>query len=191
MNDQKEKIIIGFDMDGVIVNNTQPKIRLAKALGFKLLPEQTPSEIISKHLPLLVLRELQRNLYDNIETALTTPLMRGARGVLTAVKKSGFPYFLISRRRIPHIAQGILKKHGLWPYFFDEDNAFFVLEPEDKDVKAAQLGVTHYIDDEVGVISKLNSVKCRFLFDQFNIFSHQPHYTKVTSWAEVKKRLFG
>ena len=79
MNDQKEKIIIGFDMDGVIVNNTQPKIRLAKALGFKLLPEQTPSEIISKHLPLLVLRELQRNLYDNIETALTTPLMRGAR----------------------------------------------------------------------------------------------------------------
>ena len=135
MNDQKEKIIIGFDMDGVIVNNTQPKIRLAKALGFKLLPEQTPSEIISKHLPLLVLRELQRNLYDNIETALTTPLMRGARGVLTAVKKSGFPYFLISRRRIPHIAQGILKKHGLWPYFFDEDNAFFVLEPEDKDVK--------------------------------------------------------
>ncbi len=185
-----KNIILGFDMDGVIVNNTQPKIRLAKSLGFDLLPEQTPSEIIPHYLPGPVLRELQGKLYDDIEEAIQTPLMRGVKDILSAVKKSNIPYFLISRRRLPHIAEAILKHHNLWPRYFNGKNAFFVLEPKDKDKKAFELGVTHYVDDEMKVINILASVKNKFLFDQFNIFQHASNYTKVNSWAEFKGHIF-
>ncbi len=190
MNDGKN-IILGFDMDGVLVNNTLPKIRLAKSLGFRLSPEQTPSEVIPSYLPAPVLRELQGNLYDNIEEALRTPLMSGAKGILAAVQKSGIPYFLISRRRVPHIAEAILKRHGLWPRYFSEKNAFFVLEPEDKDEKASELGITHYVDDELKIINRLASVKNRFLFDQFNIFEKAANYTKISSWGEFKEHVLG
>lgn len=184
-----KKPIIGFDMDGVIVDNADAKIRIAKIHGFELKLHHTPSEIIKTILPQIILEKLQKTLYDSPRFALSTPLMRGIKNILVDLTKKGVPIFLISRRKIPEVAMKILKKHSLWPQYFNKDNSFFVLHPEDKNVRAAQIGITHYIDDETKVLNVLSSVPNKFLFDQFNVFDKADYYTKIKSWSEFKKHI--
>ncbi len=184
-----KNIIIGFDMDGVILNNTEPKIRVAQKLGYSIRPEQTPAEVIVKYIPPGTYPEFQNLIYDNPEEALTATLMKGIRSLLVEIKRRKFPYYLISRRKGPEMAIRILEKHKLWPRYFNDNNAFFVSTPADKNIKAAQLGVTHYIDDELKVINALSSVGNKFLFDQFNIFEEGSYYKKINSWAEFRKHL--
>ncbi|MDO8496662.1 MAG: hypothetical protein Q7S43_04425 [bacterium] len=182
-----KKPVIGFDMDGVIVDNADAKIRIAKIHGFELKPHHTPSEIIRTILPQVILGKLQKTLYDNPRFVMSTPLMRGVKSILVNLTSRRIPIFLISRRKIPEVAIKILKKNSLWPKYFNKNNSFFVLHPEDKNTRAAQLGITHYIDDETKVLNVLSSVPNKFLFDQFNVFDKADQYTKIKSWAEFKK----
>lgn len=183
-----QNFVVGFDMDGVILDNADSKIRIAKKLGFELKLHHTPAEIIRHLLPQPILEEFQRILYDGHR--IKTPLMRGVTDILTDLKKKKIPIFLISRRKIPEVAIKLLKKHFLWPKYFNKNNAFFVAEPEDKNERAAQLGITHYIDDELKIINALSRVPNKFLFDQFNVFEKADHYIKVSSWSEFKKYFF-
>lgn len=182
--------VIGFDMDGVLLDNSDAKIKLAKKHGFELKLHHTPSEIIKTILPQVILEKLQKTLYDNQPVALSVPLMRGTRTILSELNKNKIPIFLISRRKLPEIAIKILKKHLLWPRYFNEKNSSFVIHPEDKDKEAVKIGVTHYIDDELKVINALINVPNKFLFDPFNVFEKADHYIKVKSWAEFKKKVF-
>ncbi len=184
-----DSIVIGFDMDGVIIDHTKNKIALAKQLGFNLLPEQTPSEFMRKVLPLQEMQKLQSILFDDRQLAMKPPLMAGAKSTLISVKKLGIPYFLISRRKNPELAIELLKKHKLWPKYFNENNSYFVDKPEDKDFHAARLGITHFVDDELEIINKLISVKNRFLFDQFNMHKNADFYKRIVSWLELEKHL--
>ena len=184
-----EKIIVGFDMDGVILDNADSKIKIAKKFGFDLKLHHTPSEIIRTVLPPIVLEKLQQLLYDNHKIALKTPLMRGVPKALSELTENKIPIFLISRRKIPEVAIKILKKHLLWPKYFRNENSFFVDYPEDKNIEAARLGITHYIDDELKVINVLSSVPNKFLFYQFNVFQEAKHYKKIKSWSEFRKHI--
>src|SRR3989338_394355 len=184
------KLIVGFDMDGVILDNSDSKIKIARTLGFDIKLQHTPSEIIRTILPQVILEKLQSMLYDDHRIALRTPLMRGIRKILAELDKRKIPIFLISRRKIPDVAIKILKKHLLWPRYFLEKNSYFVIHPEDKNARAAKLCITHYIDDELKVINALVSVPNRFLFDQFSIFKEAEHYIKIKSWLEFKSHLF-
>ena len=87
------KIAVGFDMDGVILDNADSKIRIAKSLGFDIKLHHTPSEIIRTILPQVVLEKLQSILYDNHEVALSTPLMRGVRTIMADLSKKNIPVF--------------------------------------------------------------------------------------------------
>jgi len=184
------KMVVGFDMDGVILDNADSKIKIAKSLGFDIKIHHTPSEIIRTILPQVVLEKLQSILYDDHEVALATPLMKGVKTIMADLNKKNIPIFLISRRKIPEVAIKILRKHLLWPKYFNDKNSFFVSHPEDKNFRAAQLGVTHYIDDELKIINALSSVKNKFLFDQFNVFDKANNYTKIKSWSEFKHHIF-
>ena len=95
----------------------------------------------------------------------------------------------MSLHKIQQKAIRILSKHSLWPKYFNKVNAFFVDQAEDKNKKAVQLGLTHYIDDELKVINLLVDVPNKFLFDPFNVFDKADYYTKIKSWAEFKKHL--
>lgn len=178
---------IGFDLDGVIADHTAAKVKLAASLGFKISEKDTPSEILENILPHDVLEKLQKSLYNQIN--FESFLMDGAKETLVNIAKKNLPFFLISRRRHPSIAIEFLKKEKLWPNYFNENNSFFVLEKEEKDIKAGELGVSHYFDDEVSVLEKLKSVKNKFLFDSQNVFPEKDFYTKVSSWDEIKKQL--
>lgn len=178
---------IGFDLDGVIADHTYAKIELASELGCKIEKKDTPSEVLKNVLPEEVLEEVQENLYNKVHPK--SFLMLEADEVLFKIKASGIKYFLISRRKLPESAVEFLIKHNLWPQCFDKSNSFFVLEKADKDIKAKELGITHYFDDEFGVLEKLQSVNNKFLFDNYGIFPTTNFYTKVSSWDEIKKQL--
>ncbi len=180
---------IGFDLDGVIVDHTTQKIRLAAKQGFKLKPEQTPSDIIKQIIPPSFLHEIKRALYHDLKIAYLSPLMPGVKNNLAKIKRRKIPYFLISRRQDAKIAANLLKRRGLWPSYFNKNNSFFVLKPEDKNTKALELGITHYIDDELNVLERLADVENKFLFDKFNVFKDADYYARIQSWKELAKYL--
>ena len=115
--------------------------------------------------------------------------MPGVKKVLAKMKTQKITFFLISRRENkenPNMAVRLLKKHGLWPKYFNETNAHFVTKDVDKETKAKELGITHYIDDKRKVLSVLVSVKNKFLFDSLGVFPDS-EYPRVTSWEEIAK----
>lgn len=177
-------------MDGVILDNAESKIAVAKKFGMTIKLGHTPSEILKTLMPQIVWEEFQNMLYDHPKFAFSTPLMRGTRSILADLNRKKIPMFLISRRKVPEIAIKILEKHSLWPRYFNEKNSHFVIHPKDKNVEAAKLGITHYIDDELKIINVLSKVPNRFLFDPFNAFKKADNYIKVRSWAQFKKHIF-
>ena len=187
MNNQK---IIGFDMDGVVVDINPLKFKVLKKLGWKLKIANMPVEIITKILTPKVLESMRGALYFKKAIAMRTKLMPGLCDLLDQLRKVKTQYFLISRRAEPEIAKELLLARGLWPKYFNELNAFFVITPEDKNIKAKELGVTHYVDDETKVLAVLADVPNKFLFDDLNVFPSSENYTKVSSHKELERYLF-
>src|SRR3989344_5996346 len=122
-----DKKIIGFDMDGVVINNNPLKLEIAQKLGYKLQITQTASEIIRKILVPEDLKSLQTALYHNLGVSINAGLMPGITNLLSQIKERGSPFYLISRRAAPEIAIEYLKVKGLWPKYFNESNAFFAI----------------------------------------------------------------
>ena len=178
---------VGFDLDGVIADHTLAKIKLAADFGFRIQQKDTPSEILKTILPSDVLEKLQGNLYDSLYQE--SSLMSGAREAFEKISAKNLPFFLISRRKQPLAAVKFLIREKLWPRFFNKTNTFFVVEKEEKDTKAKKLKITHYFDDETGVLEKLKSVSNKFLFDNHNVFPESAFYKKVSSWEDIKKQL--
>jgi len=190
MEAQEKKLIIGLDMDGVIVDNVKNKIAVAKKFGVNLLKKHTQSDVLENYVSQEVLAAIREYSYHNLETALTAELIPGAESALAAIKNSGAPYFLISRRAKPEVAKELLKKRGLWPNYFNEANAFFVEKPEDKNEKAVELGIHIYMDDQPSVLSKLTDVRDRILFDRFGNFGELPFvHKKVSTWRQFLNHL--
>jgi hypothetical protein len=180
-----DTVLLGLDMDGVIIDHTESKIALAKDIGFDITAKETPSDILRKIIPEEFLSAFWDTLYNKDATALSAPLMLGIEDALENLDQRGVPYVLISRRKDPLIAERLLKARGLWPRFFSADNAFFVKEIEDKNTMAQALGVTHYIDDEINVLEALHDVKNRYLFDPHAIFPASTNYSKFSNWIEA------
>lgn len=185
-NNLDNKKIIGFDMDGVIIDHVGNKLKVAKTLGLKLKKEHTPSDIMRGALPQPIWEKIQRTLFDNASVALSPPLMPGVKTVLKKLRDGKVPYFLVSRRKKPAMAIKLLKEKKLWPEYFNKNNAFFVISREDKDEKSSELKITHYFDDQNSVLDKLLSVKNKFLFDHLGVFKKNP-YPVVSSWKEISE----
>ncbi len=180
--------IIGFDLDGVIIDHTDIKKKLASEFGFNIALDQTHSNIIKKIIPKDELRKIQEMIYCK---QFSQPLLFGVLGVLKKLRENNIKFFLISRRRVGEArerAVEIMKNEGLWPEFFNEENVFFVESPERKNEVAKELGVTHYFDDEEDVLSVMENVPNRFLFDQFDNFSNS-YFRRVRNWEEIEKIL--
>jgi len=182
---QTKEIVVGFDLDGVILDYTSLKLRVALEYGWKLKAEQTPSDILKRIVPRSVWDEIQEILYVDSVVARSVPLMEGALQGISCVQHQKLSYFLISRRKVPERAIDSLKIHSLWPKYFDEKNTFFVDAPEDKNKKAEVLGITHYVDDEISVLEQLNSVPNKILFDPLNVFVHITAYPRASCWDDL------
>ena len=186
MKPQVDKKIIGFDMDGIVLDHTKIKLFLAQKFNLDIKKEQTSSDIIKKLIPKDIYPRFQIYLNHDPRFMYMCSPMPGAKNILSRIKKAKIRYFLISRRSKPIQAVKILKHHGFWPEYFNKNNTFFVTTPEDKNIKAKELGVTHYFDDQYTVLDKLTDVKRRFLFDSINVFKNPP-YKRIRSWKEIAK----
>lgn len=189
MTSQDENVVVGFDLDGVIVDHTVNKIRVAARYGVTLRPEDTHSEKMALLFPREIYREIQEHIYDDTDEALSAPLMEGAFDGLASLREHGIPYFLISRRKKPVHALHLLERRGLWGKYFNPGNTYFVPCMEDKDIVAKKLGVTHFIDDEARVLALMPSVANRILFDGRNIFPERTEFSHVKSWVELARLL--
>ena len=176
-------------MDGVLIDHTGLKIKLAKDRGWDILPKESNSDILRAILPGAVLEELWYMLYHDPIISLASPLMKGVNEGLDGLLEAGISYYLVSRRRDPLLAQELLGLHGLWPKYFNEENSSFVGTREDKNVKAVELGITHYVDDEPAVLEKLIDIENRFLLDPHDSFKDENYYTRVNSWDELLNHL--
>lgn len=179
-----KQIILGLDLDGVILDLTDVKIKAAQAAGFVLSPEDTPSEIIKHIIPEDIMGSIKHDIYSSPEHSTQTSLMEGSREGLQFLKENAVPYFLVSRRKTPEVAIQTLKRHNLWPRYFSEKNVHFVSRPQDKDGKAKILGLNCFLDDEESVLDCLSSVANRFLFDKYGVFKKTSSYPCVSSWQE-------
>lgn len=178
---------MGFDMDGVLVDNCPLKVEIANKMGYRIRLADAPSEIIKNILKPDDLMALEIALYHDLKMSLSAKLMPGITDLLKQIKSKDLPYYLISRRSDPPIAIKLLRARGLWPKYFNEPNAFFVVEPWEKNQKAKELGITHYVDDETKVLNVLADVPNKFLFDHLNVFPAAAHYTKVSSHKELSR----
>ncbi len=185
MTSQDDNFVVGFDLDGVIIDHTQNKIRIAARYGITLSPEETHSEKMNVLFTPEIYREIQKQMYDDTDEALSAPLMEGAFGALARLREHEIPYFLISRRKLPMSALHLLERRGLWGEYFRPENTFFVEQMEDKDPAARKLGVTHFIDDEARVLKLMPSVLNRILFDVRGLFVESPEFTSVKNWSEL------
>ena len=79
MKQESMQHIVGLDLDGVIFDHTENRLRLAGEFGFSLLPSDTAADLISEKLPPEVHSAIQHAIYDNPRVALTAPLVDGAR----------------------------------------------------------------------------------------------------------------
>lgn len=179
-NDEK---IIGLDLDGVIIDHTQSKIDAAKSLGIDLSVSDTPSDVLRNRIEEDAYKKIQRMIYDDKDTAFNDPMIPGAEEGLDAIKNSGFKYFLISRQKLPELTKDNLKYRGLWGKYFNEKNTFFIIE-ESKREKAKELKVNIYIDDKPSVLSDMETVNQRFLFDPLDVYPNEDWYKKKKTWKE-------
>lgn len=185
MTSQEENFVVGFDLDGVIIDHTQNKMRIAARYGVVLRPEDTHSERMAALFSHDIYCEIQKQMYDDTDEALSAPLMEGAFGGLASLREHEIPFFLISRRKTPINVLHLIERCGLWGEYFTPENTFFVEKPEDKDPVAQRLGVTHFIDDEMKVLRVMPSVSNRILFDVRDLFEGTLDFERVKNWSEL------
>lgn len=181
--------IIGLDMDGVIMDYSVLKRRLAMEAGFDIRMSDANSDIMDDMIPHLSLIKIKQRLYQDPTITLVPPLFKGAFNSIKKIKESGYPYFLISRRKSPEIATRVLAFHKLWPDYFSRDNTFFVEKKTDKNIVAKKLKITHYVDDQPSVLKELNFVSNKILFDSTRSFTGIKEYKRVTSWKDLSRQL--
>ena len=184
-----DKTVIGLDMDGVIVDFSLIKQKIAAEHGFSIALNETPSDIIKNIIPAPALERIKNSLFIDGPHRFSIPLMPGVKDALDEIAKKGVPIVLISRRKRPDVAEEVLRRHGLWPKYFNTDNTFFVREREAKDVVARMHNVTHYIDDEPSIIAVLHSVRNKILFDPFNVYKDADSYRRCLGWEDTRKFL--
>ncbi len=183
------KLVIGFDLDGVIIDHSKNKDFITRKLGFSFKKSELASDILLTRLPIDISRQVQGFLYGHPKIALRPEIFEGIFDVLKLLKRKGVQYFLVSRRRNEKMAIKLLKKNKLWPHFFNSRNAFFVEKIAGKHEKAAELKISHYIDDQPSVLKELKSVENRFLFDPHDSHRHSRHHKKISSWKMFLEEL--
>ena len=187
---QEGRHVVGFDMDGVLIDHSENKLALAKRLGIYVTPASTHSEHLPRVMPRALYEEFQNELYGDSEFALSAKLMDGAMELLQLLQDRNIPFVLISRRKKPENAIALLTRRGLWGPYFTPENAFFVGAPHEKNAVAVREGVTHFFDDERKVLRVMPDVPSRFLFDTFDQFEEDKDFIRVFHFKMVRE-LFG
>jgi hypothetical protein len=126
---------------------------------------------------------------------LRTPAVDGAFEALRALNAG--PYsgrvYLVSKcgARVQAKTLAWLQHHGFHQYTgIPEDHVYFCRKREDKAGICRELGITHFVDDRLEVLSYLSGVPALYLFrsDPAEVTRYAqflPRVRQVTTWQEI------
>ena len=180
----RKKFNIGLDLDGVIIDHTQNKIKVAKSFGFRVTAKKIQSEALKGILPEKEYKKLQRVIYNKMTLdAPPTPL---ALGILQKLSQN-YKFFIISRRRKDNL-------NMVWCWFekykifkiIPKRNIIFVEKDGDKNFWCKKLKIKVYLDDKVKVLDLLSFVPWRIFFNPHKVL-HNKKYLEIKSWKEFSK----
>jgi len=180
-------MVIGFDLDGVIIDHTKNKIKKLRELGYNIRAEETSLEKLKSLISLDDYRIVQKFIYNEV-TPIASP-MRGAIKTISNLNKD-YSLAIISRRRpeTRNIALDWLKEHGFLKFF--KDNIYFVDSDDKKDTVARKLRIDAYIDDKLKVLKLLKNVPNKILFDPFDCFTvNEEDIKKIKNWQSLPTSL--
>lgn len=184
-----DELVVGCDLDGVIIDHTQNKIRFAERYSVALTPPQTHAEMMGWYISPDTYKEIKGQIYEHSPEALEAPLMAGAFNALAHLRERGVMVYLISLQKSPMHALHLIEKRGLWGTYFTPENTFFAGNREEKHHIAASLGVTHFIDDEPNVLDIMESIPTRILFDTRSLFRNEAEFLHAKNWSDVISHL--
>lgn len=177
-----KKLRIGLDLDGVIVDHTRNKIRVAKSLGFLVREDQAHEAILKQLMPEKRYRELQERVYGAM--SLGAKPVPSAKTTIRRLARKGHDLFIVSRRG--ENAPGALlwiKRHRVLDSV-PRRNVIFVSADAGKAPEVEKLGIEIFLDDKPTVLSYLETITHPVLFNNFRININSAGYAEVHSWKE-------
>lgn len=177
----KNRLRIGLDLDGVIIDHAENKLKVAKSLGFNFKKEDTAPDIMKHLMPEAKYKEMGKRVYE--ELSLTAPPIPYAIGSIKELREQGVPLFIISARVKPKFALRWLRQRKLTP----AQNIFFSKNAEDKNRIARKLKIDIFLDDKIKVLKALKNVKTPVFFNPYKVDINKDKFLEASSWKEFLK----
>lgn len=186
---------IGFDLDGVILDNTSFKVKMFKELyDMNFEDWQVSSNIIDEYVPN---REIRRNVGKLASTRETAKILDAkCIETLKKLKTAGNELYIVSRRGKSDDGQKAalrtIKELDLEKYF---DDIILCETEEDKINSIISNGINIFIDDRIGVAEGIyGKIDCDLLFDNFelvdkNLIKMDKPISCVRSFEDIEREV--
>jgi len=179
---------IGLDFDGVIVDHSEHKMRLAADFGYDLLPWQTNSNVMKTYVPNPHYREVQEMIYT-----FMTPKAPPIAQALDHIRELGGEPYIVSARRPSAVrfAHEWMGKHGIFD-FIPAERVFFCGSGSEKNAYCRRLGIKVFLDDKINVLDGLDPSVKTFLFDNHGSTrkaSLHHNHKLVLGWRDFSQAL--
>lgn len=186
---------IGFDLDGVILDNTTFKVEKYKEVYNQNFEDwQLSSNIIDEYVPD---REMRRHIGDLASARNFTKILdENCIEVLKRLKENGYELYIVSRRgksdNGQKAARESIKQLDINKYF----NNIFLCESEQEKINTIiDNKIDIFIDDRVGVVEGIyKKITLPLLFDNFGLVKKNLIKTKypikqVRSFQEIEREV--
>jgi 5'(3')-deoxyribonucleotidase len=179
---------IGLDFDGVIIDHSSHKVRLAADFGYIIEPWQTNTNVMKRFVPEPYYSNLSEIIYSFL-----TPKAPPIVGSLDYISKLDGELYIISARRRNNIrfAQEWLSLHHIYD-LIPAERVFFCGNSNEKSDCCRQLKIDIILDDKLGVLDVLDTNVRKILFDDHGVSKRcefQHGYETVSSWRDFFKIL--
>jgi uncharacterized HAD superfamily protein len=176
---------VGLDLDGVIIDHTANKLKLAKGYGYALEPWQANTNVMKRFMERDHYESLQGELYTIM--TLEAPPVAGCLERLPELAGSSEIYIVSARSSdsVRH-AQAWLMKHRLFD-LIPAERIFFCNDSKDKRGICDRLLVDVFLDDKLSVLASLPEKVKRVLFDPDDVarmLEMDSGIGVVSAWAE-------
>ena len=177
---------VGIDLDGVLIDHSSNKLKVAERQGYVLESWQANSNIMHDIIPPEEYAALREEVYTQM-TVDAPPII----GALEAIAELDCEAYIVSARRPKSIrfAQEWLLKHNVFETI-PAERIFFCGSKNDKMEICDRLGIKILIDDQLGVLKLLSPKVKRVLFDIDGISGNldiQEGMYVANGWDQVRK----